>query len=393
MVCGGFGSDIVFHGEASNISKVSVIKTAPCSVLADYRRVVDLAGLEGAVSRDVGTVIKLNLSWTLFYPACSTAPWQLDGVIGALRSKGYEDLVAVENQTVVTHPWKGAYQNKWLPVLDKYTVPYKPLTNVGWVPYEPKSEMLAMDEIFGEILVPELLVGKNIIHLPTVKTHGHTTTTGSMKNAFGGLIPKYRHHAHRKIHEVLVDLLAIQREIHPSIFTAMDGSVCGNGAGPRTMIPFIGDIILASDDPVSIDAAAAKVMGFDPMKIDYIKIAHDKSLGEGDLDQVEILGMDRSEFDRLNFAFEVKRSPIIMGDQLLRKKSASVGWLHRLLFHSPIFKLFIFGSGTYHDKIWYPMIGKKKIADFRMNEWGVLFQKYGFGDFPIYEDANEWDPF
>ena len=370
-----------------------MIKTAPGSVLADYRRVVDLAGLEGAVSRDVGTVIKLNLSWTLFYPACSTAPWQLDGVIGALRSKGYEDLVAVENQTVVTHPWKGAYQNKWLPVLDKYTVPYKPLTNVGWVPYEPRSEMLAMDEIFGEILVPELLVGKNIIHLPTVKTHGHTTTTGSMKNAFGGLIPKYRHHAHRKIHEVLVDLLAIQREIHPSIFTAMDGSVCGNGAGPRTMVPFVGDIILASDDPVSIDAAAAKVMGFDPMKIDYIKMAHDKSLGDGDLDQVEILGMDRSEFDRLNFAFEVKRSPIIMGDQLLRKKSASVGWLHRLLFHSPIFKLFIFGSGTYHDKIWYPMIGKKKIADFQMNEWGVLFQKYGFGDFPIYEDANEWDPF
>lgn len=370
-----------------------MIRTSPGSVLDDYGKLMDLAGDENTVSRDVGTVIKLNLSWTLFYPACSTAPWQLDGVLKSLRSNGYEDIVAVENQTVVTHPWKGAYNNKWLPVLEKYGVEFKPLTNVGWVPYEPKSEMLAMHEIFGEILVPELFIGRNVIHLPTVKTHGHTTTTGSMKNAFGGLIPKYRHHAHRKIHEILVDLLAIQREIHPSIFTAMDGCVCGNGAGPRTMEPFIGNIILASDDPVSIDAAAAKIMGFDPMKIDYIKMAHDRGLGEGDLEQVEILGMNRTEFDRLNFGFEVKRSPIIMGDQFLRKKTASVKWLHRLLFHSPIFRFFIFGSETYHDKIWYPIIGKNKITEFQENEWGILFQRYGLGDFPIYQEVNEWDPF
>ena len=368
-----------------------MIKTAPGSVLADYRRLVDLAGLEGAVSRDLGTVIKLNLSWTLFYPACSTAPWQLDGVLGALRSKGYEDLVAVENQTVVTHPWKGAFHNKWLPVLDKYHVPYKPLTNVPWVPYEPRSEMLAMEEIFGEILVPELFIGKNMIHLPTVKTHGHTTTTGSMKNAFGGLIPKYRHHAHRKIHEVLVDLLAIQREIHPGIFTVMDGSVCGNGAGPRTMEPFIGDIILASNDPVSIDAAAAKVMGFDPMKIDYIKMAHDRGLGNGDLDQVEILGIDKEDFNGLDFGFKVKKSPVILGDQLLRKRTFRWGWLHNLLFHSPLFRMFIAASESYHDRVWYPVVGKRRIRSFMGTEWGEIFEAYPPGELPAYDEIAQWD--
>lgn len=347
-----------------------------------------LAGIEQSVSRDKGTVIKLNLSWTLFYPACSTAPWQLEGVLKALRSKGYKDLVAVENQTVVTHPWKGAYNNKWLPVLEKYDVEFRPLTNVKWVPYEPKSEMLAMHEIFDKILVPEMFIGRNMIHLPTVKTHGHTTTTGSMKNAFGGLIPKYRHHAHRRIHEILVDLLAIQKEIHPGIFTAMDGCICGNGAGPRTMKPFIGNVILAGDDPVSIDAVAAKIMGFDPMKIDYIKMAHDRGLGNGDLEQVEVLGISRTDFDRLNFGFEVKRSPIIMGDQLLRKKTIGVNWLHNMLFHSPIFGIFIFASETYHDKVWYPLVGDKAIKQFSENEWGTLFKQYLVGSYPVYVDAK-----
>jgi uncharacterized protein (DUF362 family) len=276
-------------------------------------------------------------------------------------------------------------------VLEKYGVGFEPLTNVEWVPYEPRSSMLAMHEIFDEILVPKLFLGKNMIHLPTVKTHGHTTTTGSMKNAFGGLIPKYRHHAHRKIHEILVDLLAIQLEIHPAIFTAMDGCVCGNGAGPRTMEPFIGNVILAGDDPVSIDAVASKIMGFDPMKIEYIKLAHDRGLGNGDLGQVEILGMGRTEFDKLNFGFKVHSSPIIIADQLLRKGTAEMKVLYSLLFHSPIFGVFIKSSEIYHDKMWYPLVGERNKKRFLEGEWGRLFGQYPLGKYPDHKELRYWD--
>ncbi|MFN0249819.1 MAG: LAGLIDADG family homing endonuclease, partial [Kofleriaceae bacterium] len=44
--------------------------------------------------------------------------------------------------------------------------------------------------------------------------HIYTTTTGAMKNAFGGLLNTKRHYTHSWIHETLVDLLAIQKEIH-----------------------------------------------------------------------------------------------------------------------------------------------------------------------------------
>lgn len=375
------------------MSIVSISRTSPETVISDYQKLMNLAQYKETISPDVKTILKLNLSWTLFYPSCSTPPWELEGVLKTLQDDDFQDVVAVENQTVVTHPWKGAYFNKWLPLLKKYQREFQPLTDVKWTVYEPKSEMMVMDEIFGQVLVPEMFYGNNVIHFPTVKTHGHTTTTGSMKNAFGGLIPKYRHHAHKKIHEVLVDLLAIQQEIHPGIFTVMDGSVCGNGAGPRTMDPVIGNLILASGDSVAVDALAAKIMGFDPLEIDYIKMAHDKGLGMGDVDQLEIVGMDKQEIKNLNLKFQVSKSPVIKWDQRLRKKTMNIKWLHHLLFNSPIFKTFIFASGFYHDRLWYPTTGKKNINEFKKTEWGHMFDEYEYGEFPKFKEVKEWNPY
>jgi hypothetical protein len=238
-----------------------------------------------------------------------------------------------------------------------------------------------------------MFLKSNIIHLPTVKTHGHTVTTGAIKNAFGGLIPKYRHHAHKNIHLILVDLLAIQKEIHKSIFAAMDGSVCGDGAGPRVMEPYMGNIILAGFDQVAVDAVSAKIMGFDPLKIDYIKISHDRGLGIGDLDQIDIVGMDKSDFKKLDFGFEVKKSLIIRWDQRLRKRTEKMKRFHRFLFHSPVFKTFIFCSEFYHDWLWYPRVGKRKIKQFATTDWGNLFDKYEYGEFPEYTEIKEWDPY
>ena len=71
---------------------------------------------------------------------------------------------------------------------------------------------LVLHEIFPEgIQIPESFAGKNIIHLPTMKTHVFTTMTGAMKNAFGGLLHRKRHWTHSVIHETLTDLLAIQK--------------------------------------------------------------------------------------------------------------------------------------------------------------------------------------
>ncbi len=353
------------------MSKVVVLKTKPETVLEDYNKLMNLANYKKILPKNQGLVLKLNLSWSLYYPGCSTEPWQLEGVVKTLVKDGYKELYPVENRTVVTDVWKGAKGNKWLPVLKKYGLKYYPLTETKWVRYKPKHEMLALGEIFPKgTWIPEMFIGKNIIHTPTIKTHGHTTMTGAMKNAFGGLITMKRHHSHKSIHEVLVDLLQIQKEIHPKLFAVMDGTVCGDGAGPRTMDIKIKNYILASEDQVAIDAISAKMMGFDPMKIDFIKIAHDKGLGIGDPKQIDIIGEDIS---KVNFKFHTKKSLVIFMDQTLRKKYPMV---EPILFHTPLFKLCIFGSEFYHDYFWYPFIGKKKIKKFMKTDWGQLFKRY-----------------
>ena len=68
------------------------------------------------------------------------------------------------------------------------------------------------------------------------------------------LLFEKRHWTHSVIHETLVDLLAIQKEIHPGIFAVMDGTFAGDGPGPRCMVPQVKNYILASGDMVAIDA-------------------------------------------------------------------------------------------------------------------------------------------
>ncbi len=329
------------------------------------------AGLHRHLARGEPTVLKLNLSWSLFYPACSTPPWQLEGVVRTLKFEGYEDLTAMENKTVVTDPWKGLRNNRWGPVLQKYGVPFVPLTDVEWVEYRPKHNLLVLDKkIFDKVVIPKPLIGSNVVHLPTQKTHGHTTITGAMKNAFGGLLKEVRHHCHTYIHEVLVDLLVIQKEIHKGIFAVMDGTIAGDGPGPRCHIPYVKNHILASGDQVAIDAISAKMMGFDPWQIPFLKIAHDLGLGCADLDQIEVVGDDVS---RVNYGFSSARSPVIWGDQAVRK--GKLRFLEPLL-HTRFMAVPIFLSGFYHDRYWYPVKGRKHIRAFLKTDWGRLFRAY-----------------
>jgi uncharacterized protein (DUF362 family) len=358
-------------------ARVAVLRTAPETVLADYARLFELAGGAGALAPGVPTILKDNISWHFPMPSANTTPWQLEGTILALRQAGFNDLVCVENQTVVTNALKGETLNGYTPILRGYQVPvrfnFQP-EHMTWVPYTPKAKMLALDQIYPEgIRLPDFFFGKNIVHLPTVKCHIYTTTTGAMKNAFGGLLTKHRHYTHSWIHQTLVDLLAIQKEIHPGIFAVMDGTTAGNGPGPRIMLPVVKNVILASADQVAIDAVAARMMGFDPLGIEYIRLAHEAGLGTGDPHEIEIVGDLDAAGER--WGFQVGQS--------FHRFLAWMAWygptksLQNLVLHTPLVAIPTAISFFEHDLMHWPFKERFIYEDWLASTgWGQLFQRY-----------------
>ncbi len=358
-------------------SRVAVLRTRPDTVLGDLGRLCELAGVKDALAPGTATILKDNISWHYPYPGANTTPWQLEGTILALRAAGLADLVCIQNDTVVTDPKKGERLNGYLGVLGRYGIPVRyncDPHDLAWVRYEPKGKMLALPKVFPDgIQIPEFFLGTNIVHLPTVKCHIYTTTTGAMKNAFGGLLATRRHYTHTWIHETLVDLLTIQKEIHTGLFAVMDGTTVGNGPGPRTMVPVRKDVLLAAADQVAIDAVAAKMMGFDPLAIRYLALAHERGLGVADPRDIELVG--DADAGRENWHFSV-------GDNLA-SRVGDVLWfgplkrLQKLFFHTPLVYVFVAGSYLYHDFLWYPVFGRRAVRSFvRTSPWGALFARY-----------------
>jgi uncharacterized protein (DUF362 family) len=359
-------------------SRVAVLRVGSDTILEDIDRLLELAGVSRALAAGTTTILKDNISWHFPFPAANTTPWQLEGTIQALARRGFDDLVCVQNKTVVTNAFKGEDLNHYVPIFKAYGVPvlynFKD-ADMTWVRYRPKARMRVLPRIFPEgIQIPDYFVGKNIVHLPTAKCHIYTTTTGAMKNAFGGLLSTRRHYTHSWIHETLVDLLAIQKEIHPGIFAVMDGTTAGNGPGPRTMYPVVKNVMLASADQVAIDAVSSKMMGFDPLSLQYIRLAHEDGLGVGDPRDIEIVGDADAAAE--NWQFHVGRN-------LVRIGGGDLIWFgplkrfQKLFFHTPLVGGFIVASEVYHDLYRWPLIDRRVFERWcETTDWGQLFLRY-----------------
>ncbi len=363
-------------------ARVAVLTTTPRTVRRDYRRLLELAGAADVLDPAVDTALKVNISWHFFFPASSTTPWQLDGVIRGLLDLGFarERLHACHNRTVVIDARLGERENRQLDVVEAHG-----LRNVHL--YEDGEEWIHVRDAVGDLaerflvlgdvypdgfMIPRRFLGENIVHLPTVKTHVFTTTTGAMKNAFGGLLNERRHWTHPVIHETLVDLLAIQQKIHRGVFAVMDGTFAGDGPGPRCMVPHVKNVILAGGDQVAIDAVAARMMGFDPLSIRFIALAHERGLGVGDPREIEIVGDEAAAAQRWHFdgpyrrmTFASKMQHRIYWGPLKRPiewslKTVLAPWAYM-------------ASVLYHDSFWYPLNARQAMREALESPWGRLF--------------------
>src|SRR5438034_6203231 len=132
--------------------RIAALRTDPGRVIDDYGRLMRLARYQDSVDPSGHTLIKLNLSWTKYFPACSSQPWQVEGVVAKMLADGFapERLIPLENKTVVTNPREGCRNNRWEPVLKRHGLTFTALTEVDWQVYRFKSPLLKLNDIFPE---------------------------------------------------------------------------------------------------------------------------------------------------------------------------------------------------------------------------------------------------
>ena len=132
------------------------------------------------------------------------------------------------------------------------------------------------------------------------------------------------------------------------------------------------NLIIASSDQVAVDSITAKIMGFDPMSIPFIRLAHDAGLGKGDINDIDVVGEDISE---VNWHFSANENTFASRCQKL------IYWgqlkmLERILLRSPLVSLGISASNLYHNGYWLPVKGRSRVHAALQTEWGQLFQRY-----------------
>jgi uncharacterized protein (DUF362 family) len=124
----------------------------------------------------------------------------------------------------------------------------------------------------GELWLPrEVLASDFVVSMPKVKTHHWAGVTLSLKNMFG-IVPGMKYgwpknllHWHG-IEESILDICATV----PIHFVIADGITGMEGNGPLQGTPReLGKIVLA-DDPVAADAICARLMGFDPHRVQHL---------------------------------------------------------------------------------------------------------------------------
>lgn len=124
------------------------------------------------------------------------------------------------------------------------------------------------------------------ITLPVLKTHATTVFTGSLKNQWG-CIPRYdRILLHKHLHELIVEV----NRLRPVSLALMDGLVGMQGRGPINGYPIDLNVLLASRDPVAVDATGMRLIGLDPLTSQHV--LHAESIGLGTLraDKVAVDG-------------------------------------------------------------------------------------------------------
>jgi len=198
------------------------------------------------------------------HPAVLAAAIELFGDLGAQVRVAEASGLRRDTNTVL-------FDSGYKSILEKYGVPFVDLNldDVEKVPIP--SNLTGLNNLY----IPRTVLRSDyIVSLPKMKTHHWAGVTLSLKNMLGVLPgikygwPKNRLHT-IGLHEAIAD---VAYTVRPH-FAIIDGIYGIEGNGPLFGDNKFAGVLVMSDDCLAADAVACRIMGVNPGRVEYLKLA------------------------------------------------------------------------------------------------------------------------
>lgn len=268
--------------------KVSVVKKGEKTVLDAVREAITfIGGMEAFVKPGQKVMLKPNCTGPLSSDdGAVTSNVVLESIIVLVKEAGASQIDIVEGSGAFHLGTKRIYNTLGVDALaDRMGVGLYDVNETDFVTVE-NDKFRMLDEIEITKMVWEYDV---IINIPVIKTHPLTEITVAYKNMNGLLSPKDKRRFHDfNMRKAVVDLTTAL----PSYLTIVDGLTAMEGLGPLEGTPVKLDLIIAGSCPVSVDATAARIMGFQPEQLEYLIEAEKAGHGSIKEEEIEVLGED-----------------------------------------------------------------------------------------------------
>ena len=124
---------------------------------------------------------------------------------------------------------------------------------------------------------PNTVLGADlIVSLAKMKTHHWAGATLSMKNLFGLVPGAIYGWPKNKLHYIGIpqSVAALSRHFR-NTFAIVDGVVGMEGNGPIQGTPKPAGVLVMGRDLVAVDSTCCRIMGIDPEKVEYLRLAAD----------------------------------------------------------------------------------------------------------------------
>ena len=246
------------------------------------KAILSLGGMKKYVKPNQTVVIKPNIGWdTSPERGANTNPQLVARIVEHCLSAGAK-TVYVFDHTI--NEWTRTYSNSGIEKAAK-DAGAKVVSGNSESYYHQvtikNGRMLKSDKVHELILESDVF-----INVPILKTHGGSTLTISMKNLMGVMWDRRWWHDN-DLHQCIADFAS---EIRPTL-NVVDAYRVMKRNGPRGVS--VSDVVemkslLISEDIVTADAAAAKLIDKEPGQIGHIRIASEMGVGNSDLTNLSI---------------------------------------------------------------------------------------------------------